>query len=93
MDALRTARLHHTETVLISLPEAAFPGAVRTDSDRSGSGRAVSGDNISPQLPFLIITDVIYSLLWEWIPSTGRRFSGYADRYRGKRKRTERDGG
>ena len=63
LDALRTAGLHHTETVLIT--------ACRKQHFQEQFGQILTvpaveglslGDNISPQLPFLIITDVIYSL-------------------------------
>ena len=63
LDALRTAGLHHTETVLIT--------ACRKQHFQEQFGQILTvpaveglslGDNISPQLPFLIITDVIDSL-------------------------------
>ena len=77
-----------------SLPEAAFPGAVRTDSDGPGGGRAVSWGQYIPAaaVPHNYGRD-LQPFYGNGFQVQDGAFSGYADRYREKRKRTERDGG
>ena len=63
LDALRTAEYHHTETVFITANRRLnFPVQFSQVLTVPAVEGLSLGDNISPQLPLLIITDVIYSL-------------------------------
>ena len=63
LDALRTAEYHHTETVFITANRRQnFPVQFSQVLTVPAVEGLSLGDNISPQLPLLIITDVIYSL-------------------------------
>ena len=63
LDALRMAEYHHTETVFITANRRQnFPVQFSQVLTVPAVEGLSLGDNISPQLPLLIITDVIYSL-------------------------------
>ena len=94
LDALRTAGLHHTETVLIT--------ACRKQHFQEQFGQiltvpAVEGVSGGQYIPAAAVP---HNYGRDLQPFYGNgfqvqdgAFSGYADRYREKRKRTERDGG